>query len=70
MEQLQQFEVWAQSGDTGKWDLVASFAEFDAARAVAATRPNRVRLVHVTYQNGQVAESQVLAEVGSTREKP
>lgn len=70
MGQLQQFEVWALSEDTGRWDLVASFAEFDAARAVASTRSSRVRLVHVTYRNGQVAGSDVLAEVGSTREKP
>ena len=70
MERVQQYEVWAQAQESGRWDLLASFSEFEAARAVAATRSNRIRLVRVIYEKGQIAESEILAEVGNIREKP
>lgn len=70
MDRVQQYEVWAQSQDTGRWELLASFAEFEGARAVAQTRSSRVRVVRVIYEKSQIAESEVLVEVGNTREKP
>ena len=70
MDRVQQYEVWTQADDTGRWDLLASFTEFDAARAVATTRSHRIRLVRVIYEKGQIAESEILAEVCNTREKP
>ena len=67
---MEQYEVWTQAEENGHWDLLASFTEFDAARAVATTRSNRIRLVRVIYEKGQISESEILAEVGNIREKP
>ncbi len=68
MARFEQYEIWAQNGD--KWELTSSFRDFDVASAVASSRTTRVRLMHVIYEDGQVVEKQVLAEIGATREHP
>jgi hypothetical protein len=64
----EQYEIWVEN--RGKWELVAWFAEFPVASAVFATRTYRQRLVHATYDDGQLVAQEVLAEVGRTREEP
>ncbi len=68
MPRIEQYEIWAQNGD--KWELASAFRDFDVASAVARTRSSRVRLMHVVYEDGQVVEKQVIAEIGTTREHP
>ncbi len=68
MPRIEQYEIWAQNGD--KWELASAFRDFDVASAVARSRTNRVRLMHVIYEDGQVIEKQVIAEIGATREHP
>ena len=68
MARLEQFEIWVL--DHGKWQMIASFREFDIASAMARTRSSRMRLIRSVYENGQPVEQQVLAELGATREEP
>ncbi len=68
MPRIEQYEIWAQNGD--KWELASAFRDFDVASAVARLRSSRVRLMHVVYEDGQVVEKQVIAEIGATREHP
>jgi hypothetical protein len=64
----EQYEIWVES--RGKWELVAWFSSFPIASAVFAIRTYRQRLIHTTYENGQLVAQEVLAEVGRTREEP
>ncbi len=68
MPRIEQYEIWALSDD--KWVLTSAFRDFDVASAVARARVARVRLMRVVYEEGQVVEKQVIAEIGSTREHP
>jgi len=63
-----QFEVWVLAGE--KWELAAWFHDFDVASEVARSRGTRVRLIHAEYEDGSRLRSEVLAELGSTREHP
>ncbi len=68
MTRTEQFEIWTQADD--KWELSSAFRDFEVASAVARSRIARVRLMRVVYEDGQVIEKQVIAEIGSTREHP
>ena len=68
MSQWEQFEVWRLNGV--RWELVASFPEFDLANAVARKRGSGVRLIHAVYDEGQLIEKEVLMELGEQRETP
>ena len=71
MDRFEQYEIWGLSPNSGtRWEFVAAFRDFDVASAVAARRGRGVRLVHVVYEDGKLAEQQVLAELGSIRENP
>ncbi len=65
MARLEQFEVWVYQNN--RWELVAAFFDFDTASAVARNRKARVKLVHATYENGQMVSQETLAEIGSIR---
>jgi hypothetical protein len=65
MGQFQQFEVWSMK--EGKWEFIASFTDFDTAYAVTKNRSSQVRLLKVTYKNGQPAEQEIIAELGNIR---
>ncbi len=65
MARLEQFEVWVYQNN--RWELVAAFFDFDTASAVARNRKARVKLVHATYENGQMVAQETLAEIGSIR---
>ena len=54
----------------GRWELVASFLDFDVAYALTKHRAERVRLLKATYDNGLPVEQEIIAEVGATREQP
>ncbi|MFB3917808.1 MAG: hypothetical protein ACE14M_13835 [Terriglobales bacterium] len=68
MSRFEQYEIWALHGE--KWELVASFANFDVANAMTRNRSSRVRLIHAIYEEGKPVEQEVLAEVGATRQTP
>ena len=68
MPRFEQYEIWTLNGD--KWELTSAFRDFDVASAVAKSRSNRVRLMHVIYEDSKVVEKQVIAEIGATREHP
>lgn len=68
MERWEQYEIWALPSGSSRWEFVASFHDFDVASAVARNRGQGVRLVHSVYVDGRLAEQQVLAEVGKTRQ--
>jgi hypothetical protein len=68
MARWDQYEIYTLVGE--RWDLVASFAEFDVASAVARTRNSRMRLVHAVFQDGAPIERTTIMELGSTREAP
>jgi len=65
MAQWEQFEVWAQNGQ--RWEMIASFNDFEIASALARNRSSKMRLIHKVYENGKIVEQDVLAEVGATR---
>ena len=60
--------MWRLNGE--RWELVASFHDFDLANALASRRSSRVRLIHAVYDENTVVEKEVLMELGAPREKP
>lgn len=68
MANFQQFEIWQDS--EGRWEYIASFLNFDTAYAMTKNRGNQVRLLRVTYDNGQPVAQEVIAELGTTRVQP
>jgi hypothetical protein len=70
MPRWEQYEVWAMNGE--KWELVASFMEFDVANAVSKNRSGGggVRLIHAVYEGNTLVKQDVIAEVGKTRQEP
>lgn len=68
MNRFEQFEIW--EFNQGRWTFIASFRDFEVANALARRRTYRVRLLHVTYDNGTKVAEEVLAEIGETRQQP
>ena len=68
MARFEQYEIYAL--DAGAWGLASAFRDFDLASSVARSRSTRVRLMHVVYEDSQVVEKQVIADIGATREHP
>jgi hypothetical protein len=66
--QWEQFEVWRLNGE--RWELVASFPEFEIANAVARKRSRDVRLIHAVYDGGTLIQKKVLLDLGVPRERP
>lgn len=54
----------------GKWELIATFLDFDLASGVFRNRSYRQKLLHVVYEGNVKLQEDVLAEVGSTRVDP
>jgi len=70
MDRFEQFEIWATRPDSAsRWEMVAAFADFEVASAVASRRGRRVRLVHSIYEEGKLVKQEVLAEVGDTSQR-
>jgi hypothetical protein len=65
MARWEQYEIWVQNGE--KWEMLASFQDFEVASAVARNRSSRMRLIHASYEDGTVVTKDVLAELGATR---
>jgi hypothetical protein len=65
MARWEQYEVWTLYG--GRWEMLASFGDFELAFAMARNRSSSMRLIHAIYENGKVVSSDILAEVGITR---
>ena len=61
-DRFSQYEVWAPAVD--RWEMVASFREFNVAYAVASTHGGHVRLLQVTYEGGKPLQEDLLAELG------
>jgi hypothetical protein len=62
------FEVWAEK--SGKWEMVGVFADIDVAAAVARNYTYRMRLLHAVFEEGKRVQEDLLAELGTTRDKP
>jgi hypothetical protein len=65
MARWEQFEVWVLHG--ARWNMVASFNDFELASTVSRNRSERMRLIHTVYENGKVVEQDILAELGTVR---
>jgi hypothetical protein len=65
MARWEQYEIWVQNGE--KWEMLASFQDFEVASAVARNRSSRMRLLLATYEDGALVTKDVLAELGATR---
>lgn len=65
MARWEQFEVWTLNG--ARWEMVASFNDFELASSVARNRSSRMRLIHAVYDEGKLVEQDILAELGSPR---
>ncbi len=68
MARFEQYEIWVLNGD--RWEITSWFRDFEVASAVARGRSRRVRLIHAVYENGKRVQEEVIAEVGTTRERP
>ncbi len=64
MARSSQFEVWELDE---RWELIGAFREFEPARGMAQLRSERVRLVRVSYEDGQEVERETIVEVGNVR---
>ncbi len=65
MARFEQYEVW--EFNTGRWELIAAFRDFDIASVLAHRRSYRVRLMRVIYENGEPVQQDILTEIGATR---
>jgi len=66
MARCEQFEVHSLNHE--QWDVIAWFADFELARVLARERRTRVRLVQATYEGCERIGSEVLVEIGVTKE--
>ena len=68
MARFEQFEIWGYTQE--RWQFVASFRDFEVAKAMSQNRSYRVRMMRVVYDNGKAVEQEVLTEIGAMREQP
>ncbi|MGZ4811630.1 MAG: hypothetical protein ACXVZJ_10330 [Terriglobales bacterium] len=68
MARFEQFEIWEFK--KGRWQLAASFSDFEVAQVMAQHRGCRVRVVQVIYEEGKPPQQQVLSDIGATRDEP
>ena len=66
MARWEQYEVWIHNH--GKWELIASFSDFEMASAVARNHVSRMRLIHAVYEDRKLVSQDLLAELGMTRD--
>lgn len=65
MARWEQYEIWVQNGE--KWEMLASFPDFEVASAVARNRVSKMKLMLTTYEDGVAVSKDVIAELGATR---
>jgi len=65
MSRFEQYEIWLQHGS--RWEFLASFMDFEIAKAMAGTRSRGVRLLLVTYESDKKLSEEVIAEIGAIR---
>lgn len=65
LDRFEQFEVWEFNRD--RWELVATFRDFEVANVLAHRRQYRVRLMHVVYEGSKPVQQDILSEIGATR---
>ena len=68
MARWEQYEIWVQNGE--KWEMLASFLDFEVASAVARNRSSKMKLILATYEDNTVVVKDVIAELGATRTEP
>jgi len=68
MARWEQYEIWVQNGV--KWEMLASFQDFELASVVARNRSSKMKLMLATYEDGTVVAKDVIAELGTTRAEP
>ncbi len=68
MMRFVQYELWVPSAE--RWQMIASFREFDVAYAVARRHGTRVRLMQVTYDSGKPVEQEMIADFDIMRDEP
>jgi Cys-tRNA synthase (O-phospho-L-seryl-tRNA:Cys-tRNA synthase) len=68
MARWEQYEIWVQNGE--KWEMLASFLDFEVASAVARNRSSKMKVMLATYEDGAVVSKDVIAELGTTRAEP
>ena len=68
MARWEQYEIWVQNGE--KWEMLASFLDFEVASAVARNRSSKMKLILATYEDSTVVAKDVIAELGVTRTEP
>src|SRR5579885_1343619 len=64
LARFEQYELW--EFNHGRWELVASFRDFEIANVLAHRRQYRVRLMHVVYEGNTAVQQDVLSEIGAT----
>jgi len=68
MARWEQYEIWVQNGE--RWEMLASFLDFEVASAVARNRSSKMKLMLATYEDSTVVAKDVIAELGATRTEP
>ncbi len=68
MARFEQYEIW--EFNHGRWEMAASFPDFELAKELVRQRHGRVRLLRVVYDDAKRINEEVLSEIGTTREKP
>ncbi|HLH10139.1 MAG TPA: hypothetical protein VKW78_23090 [Terriglobales bacterium] len=61
----EQFEIWQLNENA--WERLAYFQDLDVASALAQPRSNPIQLKRAKYDEGQLVEEEVLAELGARR---
>ncbi len=68
MAKWKQYELWVQTGDK-KWEMIGIFPNTDLPTALARSRSRRSRLIEVVYDDSKLLGQEVIAEIGTGREK-
>jgi len=63
MAQDQQYEIWVLNGE---WVFRSSWRDFEVGLAAARSLSGPVRIMSVSYNEGEVVERSIVVELGSS----
>lgn len=61
----EQFEIWQLTEN--EWERLAYFQDLEVASAMAQPRSNPIQLKRAKYDEGNLVEEEILAELGARR---
>lgn len=64
MARWEQYEIWTEKKDAGKWEMLGAFPALELASAVASSRSGRLRIIQITYDDSKLISQEIIADLG------